>query len=89
MTIHLTPEQSKSIQTLVQTGAYRDEIQVIDEALDLLKAQQELRAQVNAGVQQLDQGQYRTYQPHERERFLDDVEAASRARRASSPEGSA
>jgi Arc/MetJ-type ribon-helix-helix transcriptional regulator len=89
MTIQLTPEQSKSIQKLVQTGAYRDEIQVIDEALDLLKSQQELRARVNAGVQQLDQGEYRTYQAHERQRFLDDIEAASRARRASSSEGPA
>ena len=88
MTIQLTPEQSKSIQSLVQTGAYRDEMQVIDEALVLLKSQQELRARVNAGVQQLDQGQYRTYHPQERERFLDDVEAASQAMRAKAREGS-
>jgi antitoxin ParD1/3/4 len=88
MTIQLTPEQTKSIQTLVQSGAYRNENQVIDEALGLLKSQQELRARVNAGVQQLDQGQYRTYQTHERERFLDDVDGASQARRASPGEDS-
>lgn len=79
MTIHLTPEQSESVQWLVQTGAYRDEVEVIDEALALLKRQLELHAQVTAGIHQLDRGQYTTYQPHERERLLDEVEAASRA----------
>jgi hypothetical protein len=36
-----------------------------------------MRDRINAGVQQLDQGQYRIYGPNERERFIHDVESAS------------
>jgi Arc/MetJ-type ribon-helix-helix transcriptional regulator len=80
MSVQLTPQQSKSVQALMQSGAYRDEAQVIDEALSLLTKHEELRACVNAGVRQLDQGQYRTYQPNERERFMRDIDKASQER---------
>jgi Arc/MetJ-type ribon-helix-helix transcriptional regulator len=89
MTIELTPEQLKSVQALVQAGTFRDEVHVIDEAIRLLREKEELRARINAGVRQLDEGHYRTYQPDQRDRFISDIEAASRARSIGSRKDSA
>lgn len=81
MSVQLTPQQSEYVQALMKSGAYRDEVQVIDEALSLLTRHEELRACVNSGVQQLDQGQFRTYRPDERERFIREIDEASQALR--------
>ena len=73
MTIQLTPEQSKSVQALLQTGAYRDDSQVIDEALQLLKQREELRAQIQRGVDDLDEGRYRDYSEDELDVLMNDI----------------
>jgi Arc/MetJ-type ribon-helix-helix transcriptional regulator len=77
MTIRLTPQQHESIQGFVRTGTFVNEAQVIDEALHLLKQREDLRAMVDEGIKQLDNGQYRTYGPGEVDRFVRDIEEAS------------
>jgi putative addiction module CopG family antidote len=73
MTIQLTPEQTKSIQTLVQTGAYRDDQQVIDEAIRLLVQREQLRVDIQRGIDDLEQGRYRDYGEDELDILMDDI----------------
>ena len=73
MTIQLTPEQSKSIETLVQTGAYRDDKQVIDEAIRLLVQREQLRVEIQRGIDDLEQGRYRDYAEDELDLLMDDI----------------
>jgi putative addiction module CopG family antidote len=73
MTIQLTPEQSKSIQTLVQSGAYRDDGQVIDEAIRLLVQREQLRVEIQRGIEDIEQGRYRDYGEDELDILMDDI----------------
>jgi Arc/MetJ-type ribon-helix-helix transcriptional regulator len=73
MTIQLTPEQTRSIQTLVQTGAYRDDLQVIDEAIRLLVQREQLRVEIQRGIDDLEQGRYRDYGEDELDVLMADI----------------
>lgn len=73
MTIQLTPEQTKSIHALVQTGAYRDDLQVIDEAIRLLVQREQLRVEIQRGIDDLEQGRYRDYGEDELDVLLADI----------------
>ena len=65
-TLHLTDEQAEVIRQLVADGGYDDASQVVDEALRLLKAQQEeqdaelewLRSEVQKGVDAFERGDF-------------------------------
>jgi Arc/MetJ-type ribon-helix-helix transcriptional regulator len=73
MTIQLTPEQTRSIQSLVQTGAYRDDLQVIDEAIRLLVQREQLRVKIQRGIDDLEQGRYRDYSEDELDVLMADI----------------
>jgi putative addiction module CopG family antidote len=73
MTIRLTHEQSQFIHAFVQTGAFRDEIQVIDEALQLLRQREELRHEIQVGIDDLKSGHFRDYGEDELDKLLSDV----------------
>jgi antitoxin ParD1/3/4 len=57
MASDLSPENAQYIQAAIESGAYRDERQALDEAVALLKTRDALRNDVNAGIAQADQGQ--------------------------------
>ena len=57
MSIDLSPENSRYIARLVETGAYANEAQALDEAVLLLRKRDELRADVQAGIDQADRGE--------------------------------
>jgi len=57
MTIHVSPENEHFIEDAVKSGAYADTGQVLDEALNLLRQREDLRRDVNAGIDQLDKGE--------------------------------
>jgi Arc/MetJ-type ribon-helix-helix transcriptional regulator len=56
----LTPHQQAVVDALVSSGRFSNERQVLDEALELLKQRDELRAMLEIGVAQLDRGERHT-----------------------------
>lgn len=56
MNIPISPENEHFIQDAVKSGAYTDTGQILEEALNLLRKREALRRDVNAGIDQLDQG---------------------------------
>jgi antitoxin ParD1/3/4 len=69
MNISLTPELEQLVKSKVESGLYHSASEVIREGLRLLREQdllqearlQELRAQVQAGFRQIEQGDYIEY----------------------------
>jgi len=49
--LELSPQNEKFIETAVASGGYRDRAHVLEEALDLLRKRDELRRDVNAGIE--------------------------------------
>jgi len=56
MSVEITPELESLVRTIFQGGNYRNENEVLDEALRLLEKREQLRRDVKAGVRQLDEG---------------------------------
>lgn len=54
MNIQVSPENEQFIHRAVESGAFSDPCQVLDEALGLLRKREALRRDVDAGVAQLD-----------------------------------
>lgn len=57
MDVSLSPENEHFVRDALESGAYTDSAQVLDEALDLLRRKQALRRDVDAGIAQLDNGE--------------------------------
>lgn len=57
MNIQISPENEQFIHRAVESGAFSDSRQVLDEALGLLRIREALRRDVDAGVDQLDRGE--------------------------------
>ena len=77
MTLELTPEQIASIQAFVQTGAYRNEAEVIDQALKSLLERDELRCKIQEGIDDLENGRYKEYGEDDLDQFMADIEGTS------------
>jgi putative addiction module CopG family antidote len=56
MTVAIPPEYEGFVESVVTSGTYHDPAEVVGEALRLLKRREELRRDVNAGIDQLEQG---------------------------------
>src|SRR5205085_1884982 len=69
MNVSLTPELERLIQEKVETGMYHSASEVVREALRLLKERdlvqqirlEELRREIQVGLDELDRGEARTY----------------------------
>lgn len=57
MTIELNSEQEQLMQDLLQGGGYTDVTDVLEEALRLLQQRDRLRAEIQAGLAELDRGE--------------------------------
>ena len=57
MSVQITPELEGLVQSIFQSGNYRDESEVLGEALRLLEKRERLRRDIDAGIRQLDEGQ--------------------------------
>jgi len=57
MSVEMTPELDGLVQSIFRCGQYRDENEVLGEALRLLERRDQLRRDVNAGIRQLEEGQ--------------------------------
>jgi len=80
MSVEITPELESLVQTILQGGNYRNENEVLDEALRLLEKREQLRREVKAGVEQLDHGEYSEYDHNSRACFLKDIKTEQRER---------
>ena len=56
MSVQITPELDDLVQSILRRGQYRDENEVLGEALRLLERRDQLRRDVNAGIRQLEEG---------------------------------
>ena len=57
MSTTITPELEQIVQSLVATGDYRNEHEVLTEALELLRRRDVLRAEIQIGIEELDRGE--------------------------------
>ena len=72
MPTDLTSQQQSIVDSLASSGRYSGDVQVLDEALELLRQRDDLRERLKIGIDQLDQGDRHS---------LDDVFAAIRRSR--------
>jgi antitoxin ParD1/3/4 len=56
MNAQITPELQGLVQSIFHDGQYHDENEVLGEALRLLQRRDQLRRDVDAGIQQLEEG---------------------------------
>ena len=80
MTVEIPPELAGFVQSIISAGSFNSEAEVIGEALRLLQKRVQLRQDVQAGVEQLDRGEYSEYDEHSRDRFVEDIKAEERER---------
>jgi antitoxin ParD1/3/4 len=83
MTISLSKEQEQLIKQQLATGQFASEGEVLNEALSLLQrrgeALQKLRAEIQAGLDDLDAGRYTTItNADEAKTFADDIKRRGR-----------
>lgn len=57
MARNISPDNARYIDEAVTSGKYNDANQALDEAIDLLKKRDKLRADVQAGIEQADRGE--------------------------------
>lgn len=57
MTIALTPSDEQRIRSLMSGGQYRSEAELIRTALDRLESWNRLRSEIQAGLDELSEGQ--------------------------------
>jgi len=57
MNVEIPSELNPFVQQMISLGSYRNENEMLIEGLRLLKSRDELRADVNAGIEQLEAGQ--------------------------------
>jgi putative addiction module CopG family antidote len=64
MTVEIPSDLQDFVQAAITSGNFKDEGEVVGEALRLLRQREQLRADVNVGLAQLDAGQYAEYDEH-------------------------
>lgn len=80
MNVPIPAEFQEFVQSIIRSGSYQTEAEVVGEALRLLSKREELRREVHAGVEQLDRGEYTEYDEDSLPQFLADIEARQRER---------
>ena len=56
MNVPIPAEFQEFVESIIRSGSFQTETEVVGEALGLLKKREQLRREVNAGVEQLDEG---------------------------------
>jgi antitoxin ParD1/3/4 len=57
MDVEIPSDLNPFVQQMISCGAYRDENELLIEGLRLLRSREQLRADVNAGIDQLQSGE--------------------------------
>lgn len=87
MNVSLTPELEKLVQEKVASGLYNSASEVIRESLRLLHERdrireiriEELRKEIQKGVNQLERGEYQVYETDELETLISEIQQQGRA----------
>ena len=83
MNVSLTPELERLVNEKVESGLYQTASEVVREALRLLKerdqARDDLRADVQAGLNQLARGQGRAYDKTSSRQLAERIKSRGRA----------
>jgi antitoxin ParD1/3/4 len=86
MNVSLTPELERLVNDKVESGLYQTASEVVREALRLLKerdqAREQLRADVQAGFDELSRGEGRTYDKTSSRNLAERIKSRGRAARA-------
>ena len=86
MNVSLTPELEKLVNEKLKTGMYQTASEVVREGLRLLKDRDErkaqLRAQVRAGFDAIERGEFETYDESTTNGLADDIKRRGRKRLA-------
>jgi len=86
MNVSLTPELERLVNEKVESGLYQTASEVVREALRLLKdrdhARELLRADVQAGFDELARGEGRTYNKASGRQLAEGIKSRGRAARA-------
>jgi putative addiction module CopG family antidote len=82
--VSIPSEFEPFVENAVKNGEFASPDEVVAEGLRFLQRRQNLREAVQAGVAQLDAGQYTEYGEDDLQRFLDDVKA-EHAKRTGQP----
>ena len=89
MNVSLTPELERLVNEKVESGLYQTASEVVREALRLLKerdqAREHLRADVQAGIDQLARGEGRAYDKTPSRQLAERIKSRGRAARAKKP----
>jgi antitoxin ParD1/3/4 len=88
--ISLTAEQDAFIEKAVKSGEYQNASEAVRDALRVLRQRQRedalklkaLRAQIKAGVEALDRGEYTEVADADLDRYLEDMTAAATGKQA-------
>ncbi len=82
MHIDVPPELEQFVNSVVASGAFRNESEVLSEALRLLARREQLRHDVTVGLRQLDDGQYAEYDEDGLRRRIEQIKSDGRTRLA-------
>ena len=86
MNVSLTPELERLVNEKVESGLYQTASEVVREALRLLKdrdvAREQLRAEVQAGFDQVSRGEARAYDKASARQLAERIKSRGRAARA-------
>lgn len=88
MNVSLTEELEQFVQSQVESGMYYSASEVIRDGLRLLKEKdmlrqikiEELRKEIQKGINQLERGEYATYDSDSLTSFADDIKQKARTR---------
>jgi antitoxin ParD1/3/4 len=75
MNITLPADLENFVQSLVVSGSYSDPDAVVGKAIAMLKRHEELRREIQIGIDQLDRGECTEYDENSFQRFSDDIKA--------------
>jgi antitoxin ParD1/3/4 len=82
MNVPIPSEFEAFVRHAVSSGRYEDPAALVADAIRLLERREELRGKVDAGLRQLDRGEYTEYDENSLDRFLADIEAEAERLRA-------
>ena len=89
MNVSLTPELERLVNEKVESGLYQTASEVVREALRLLRerdqAREQLRADVQAGLDQVARGQDQVYDKASGRQLAERIKSRGRAARAKKP----
>jgi putative addiction module CopG family antidote len=78
MSVEIPSDLRDFVQAAITSGGFKDEGEVVSEALRLLRQREQLRADVNVGLAQLKTGQFAEFDEHGLRARFESIKSAGR-----------